>query len=88
MSIWFTLGLVAIIGAMNIICFFIGARTGQKVVKNEPIEVKTPVEIIKEKIEDRAVKREQQREQDIIDTIQHNIDIYDGTALGQKDMPR
>lgn len=88
MNIWFSLILIGIVGTMNILCFFIGARTGQKVIKNEPIVVKTPMEIVKEKIETRAAKREQEVQDEVIDTIQHNIDIYDGTAMGQKDIPR
>lgn len=88
MNIWYSLGLVGIVGTMNILCFFIGARVGQKAVKNEPIIVKTPMEIVKEKIETRANKKEQEKQDELIDTIQHNIDIYDGTALGQKDLPR
>lgn len=88
MNIWFSLILIGIVGTMNILCFFIGARVGQKVIKNEPVVVKTPMEVVKEHIDKRATKREQEKEQDLIDTIQHNIDIYDGTALGQKDIPR
>lgn len=88
MTIWMCLVLIGIVGLMNIICFYIGAKTGQKVVNKEPLEIKTPVEVIKEHIEQREIKKEQEQEQDIIDTIQHNIDIYDGTALGQKDIPR
>lgn len=88
MNIWFSLGLIGIVGTMNILCFFIGARIGQKVVKNEPIAIKTPTEVIKEKIETKAAKREQEKQDELIDTIQHNIDIYDGTAIGQKDIPR
>ena len=88
MTIWMCLVLIGVVGLMNIICFYIGAKTGQKVVNKEPLEVKTPVEAIKEHIEQREIKKEQEREQDLIDTIQHNIDIYDGTALGQKEIPR
>lgn len=88
MAVWMTLVLVGIVGVMNIVCFYIGAKIGQKVVNKEPLEVKTPVETIKEHIDTRATKREQEKEQELIDTIQHNIDIYDGTAQGQKEIPR
>ena len=88
MTIWMILILIGIIGLMNIVCFYIGAKIGQKVVNKEPLIIKTPVEAVKERIETRAEKREQQKEQDLIDTIQHNIDIYDGTAMGQKEIPR
>lgn len=88
MTIWMILVLIGMIGLMNIVCFYIGAKIGQKVVKNEPLIIKTPMEAVKEKIEDRTYKREQEKQDEIIDTIQHNIDIYDGTTIGQKDLPR
>lgn len=88
MAIWMILILIGMIGLMNIVCFYIGAKIGQKVVNKEPLIIKTPVEVVKEKIETRAEKREQEKEQDVIDTIQHNIDIYDGTSIGQKEIPR
>lgn len=88
MAIWMILILIGMIGLMNIVCFYIGAKIGQKVVNKEPLIIKTPVEVVKEKIETRAEKREQEKEQDVIDTIQHNIDIYDGTSVGQKEIPR
>lgn len=88
MTIWMTLVLVSVVGLMNIVCFYIGAKTGQKVVNKEPLEIKTPMEAIKDHIEQKQTKKEQDKEQELIDTIQHNIDIYDGTAIGQKDIPR
>ena len=88
MAIWMILVLIGMICLMNIVCFYIGAKIGQKVVKNEPLIIKTPMEAVKEKIEDRAYKREQEKQDELIDTIQHNIDIYDGTTIGQKDLPR
>lgn len=88
MTIWMILVLIGMIGLMNIVCFYIGAKIGQKVVKNEPLIIKTPMEAVKEKIEDRTYKREQEKQDELIDTIQHNIDIYDGTTIGQKDLPR
>lgn len=88
MAIWMILVLIGMIGLMNIVCFYIGAKIGQKVVNKEPLIIKTPMEVVKEKIEDRAYKREQEKQDELIDTIQHNIDIYDGTTIGQKDLPR
>ena len=70
----------------NIICFFLGAKIGQKVVKNESIKIidKSPIEAIREKQENKELKRQQE----IDDVIKHNIDVYDGTPLGQRDIPR
>ncbi len=70
----------------NIICFFLGAKIGQMVVKNEPVRIidKSPIESIREKQDSKELKKQQE----IDDVIKHNIDVYDGTSLGQKDIPR
>lgn len=73
------------IGVMCILCFLIGARVGQKVVKGEDIKIiKSPVRVIEEIKE----SHEQQREIEKNRIIAENIDNYDGTGLGQKDVPR
>ena len=73
-------------GLLCLVCFVAGARVGQKVVKGEPIELPTinPLEIHRE----REAKKEAAREQDRIATIMSNIESYDGTGHGQKDVPR
>ena len=74
------------LGALNIVCFFVGAKIGQKVVRGEDINLPTlnPIEIIKE----RKDKKEAEWEQERINTILQNIEAYDGTANGQKEVPR
>jgi hypothetical protein len=76
--------LLAVMGAVNIACFIIGAKVGQKVVKGEDIELPTinPMEIIRE----RQDKKQAQMEQDKLDTIMRNIEAYDGTGKGQEDV--
>ena len=78
--------MIAIVGALNIVCFLIGAKVGQKVVKGEPIEIPSinPMEAIRDR-EDKKVSR---KEQEKIDAILHNVEVYNGTPLGQKDIPR
>ena len=80
------IALVLTVGAMCIVCFVIGARVGQKVVKGEDIKLPNinPLEAYKQ----HESKREQQKEQDRINTILKNIDSYDGTGIGQEDVPR
>ena len=70
----------------NISCFIIGAVVGMKVSRGERIEVPNlnPVKAI----EERQAKKEAEHEQSKIDTIMENIERYDGTAYGQKDVPR
>lgn len=71
------------IGIMNILCFLIGAKTGQKVIKGESIELPNanPIKVMETIKEDRR----QKKEEEIENTNRYNIDNYDGTGLGQKD---
>lgn len=77
---------ILVVGTLDIVCFFIGAKVGQTVSRGETIEVPTinPIKIYNEHID----RKEQENEQKRIDTILHNIENYDGTANGQKDVPR
>lgn len=77
--------IILITGALNIACFFIGAKVGQKVVKGEPIEAPNlnPMKAYREIQEKRAVAEEQQK----IDAIMRNIERYDGSGHGQEDIP-
>ena len=81
-----TLILIISIGIMTILCFFIGAKVGQKVVKGETIEMPKiePIKAIREYNESKEVVKQQERER----IINENIDNYDGTSLGQQDVPR
>lgn len=76
--------LVAIVSAFNVMCIIVGAKIGQKVARDETIELPkpNPMKAIRELQDKREANREQQR----IDTILHNIDTYDGTGNGQKDV--
>ncbi len=78
--------LILLTGALNVVCFLIGANVGQKVDKGEPIELPTinPIKAIRER-EDRRIA---DKEQNKLDTILQNIENYNGTSQGQKDVPR
>lgn len=78
--------LVLVVGAMCIGCFYVGARVGQKVVKGE--EVKLPEIDPAKAWREREERKEAQKEQEKIDTILYNIENYNGSAAGQKDVPR
>lgn len=80
------LAVCVVFGATNILCFLTGAKVGQAVQKGETIETPSvnPVKAIREREE----KREAQREADRLATILENIEKYDGTDAGQKDVPR
>ena len=77
--------LLLVMGAVNIACFLIGAKIGQKTAKGEAIELPTvnPMELVQEHREKRAA----QEERDKVETILRNIESYDGTGYGQEDVP-
>ena len=80
--------LIIAVGALNIACFFIGAKVGQRVAKGESVELPTlnPVKAVKEHNEKKQAEKEAEREQEKINTIMENINNYDGTPNGQKDV--
>jgi hypothetical protein len=77
--------LILAIGFICMACFLMGARVGQAVAKGEKVELPiNPMLSAKE----RQTKQEAEFEQNRLDTILHNIDRYDGTSDGQKEVPR
>lgn len=71
-------------GVMNILCLVIGAKVGMSVTKGEEIKMPnlSPLQAYKE----HSKKREVEKEQSKLDTILQNIERYDGTSQGQKDV--
>lgn len=83
-----TIILIISIGIMNILCFFIGAKIGQKVIKGEEIKAPdisklNPMNIQKKREEKYEVEKEKSK----LETILRNIERYDGTDTGQEDVP-
>lgn len=78
--------IIAAVAASNIVCFMVGAKVGQTVSKGEEVRLPTvnPLEAVRE----HNAKKEAQYQQSKIDTILSNIESYDGTGNGQKDIPR
>lgn len=78
--------LISIACFFNVVSFFIGAKVGQKVVRGETLEtpLKSPLKFVSEAKEQFEYRKEQER----LQTISDNIDNYDGTSIGQKDIPQ
>lgn len=78
--------LLIIMGAVNIFCFMVGAKVGQQVAKGESVEMPSlsPLEAVRK----HEAKKEAQHQQDRLDTIMENLETYDGTSYGQKEVPR
>jgi hypothetical protein len=83
MSALETLILIIGVGLMNVLCFLIGAKTGQKASKGEEITLPNlnPIEVVREHEE----TKQQKKEEDNFNTMLENIEVYDGTSIGQKD---
>lgn len=75
------------LGFICMACFLLGAKVGQSVSKGEDV-LRNPIEAAQEHREKREAKQEAKVEQDRLETIMRNIERYDGTSLGQEDVPR
>ena len=75
---------IVVMGAVNVLCFLVGAKVGQTVSKGGEVKLPSvsPVEAVKEHIN----KREAKIEMDKIDKIMQNIERYDGSPNGQIDV--
>lgn len=82
--------LVVLVCLSNITCLIVGVKVGQKANQREtfiPINVEkpkfpNPVEKVKSFKESQEIKKEQEAIEDML----YNIDVYDGTSLGQRDI--
>ncbi len=81
---WIAL-LLLLTGANSIVCFMLGAKLGQTVSKGE--EIKLPNLNPLDAYRAHEARREAEVEQEIHDTILQNVECYDGTSNGQKDVP-
>lgn len=81
-----TILIILTVGILNVGCFLIGAKVGQKVDKGEPIEIPylNPMKAHRE----RENRLQAEREADKLATIMQNIESYDGTSNGQKEVSR
>ena len=86
MDILSILTTIIAVSTLNIACFFIGAKVGQKVVKGETLVLPSlnPAEAIKEHNSRKEAERQQKRDEIIL----RNIEQYDGTPFGQEEVPR
>lgn len=74
--------LALVVSTLNIVCFFIGANIGQKSVKGEDIKLPN----LYKSAAEYQNRKEAKKQQDKVDTILQNIENYDGTGRGQKDV--
>jgi hypothetical protein len=78
----FTVYLI-IYGISIFIAFYMGASTREK-----KVVIPNPIKMVEQKKEIKKIEKEIQKQDEIYKTIADNIDSYNGTAEGQKDIPR
>lgn len=71
----------------NILCFYIGARIGQNIIRDEDVTLPNPVTEVKEQVQEYREKRKAKEDQEQLDVILANIERYDGTGYGQREVP-
>lgn len=76
--------IMLVMGAVNVLCFVVGAKVGQAVSKGETVKMPSvnPLQAVREHNE----KKQAEMDQDKLDTILRNIECYDGTGRGQEDV--
>lgn len=79
-----TIGIVLVMGVLMLLSFYIGAKTAQKASRGEEIKLPNinPVRAFEE-YQDSKMIEQAEREKNI---MLENIDNYDGSGLGQKDV--
>ena len=81
------MGTLIVFGIFVTTSFVIGVYLGQKLNRNEKIEV-NPIKVVEEHIEENKIKKEIKEETSKLEIMLDNIDNYDGTGIGQKDIPK
>lgn len=72
------------VGTLAIVCFSFGVSVGQKTAKGEEIDV--PMFNPLKAYEGRKNRKKAEEEADKLEKIMQNIETYDGTGNGQKDV--
>lgn len=81
--------LIMMVGVFNLLSFYLALKMNNKpVIEKEKKNVTiNPVKIYKTAKEKRKIEEEKQKKQEILKANLENIENYDGTPLGQKDIP-
>ena len=80
--------LCTIFGVFILFAFAKGIELGQRLNRNERIEIKSPVAVTSEKIKEHKTNKTLAEEQEIMKINLENIDNYNGSSLGQKEIPK
>lgn len=82
-----TILIILVVCIANILCFYIGAKIGQAIIRDEDIKMPNPVTAMQEHAQKQREQRKSREDQEQLDVILANIENYDGTGYGQRDVP-
>ena len=82
-----TILIILVVCIANILCFYIGAKIGQAIIREEDVTLPNPVTAVQEHVQAQREKRKSREDQEQLDVILENIENYDGTSFGQRDVP-
>lgn len=82
-----TILLIITIGLINALMFILGAKVGQKVIRQEPIEL-NPIKAVNKAITEHKEIKAKEEEDEYYKALYSNIDNYTGDSIGQVDIPR
>jgi hypothetical protein len=76
------------VGILVLVSYYLGARIGQKVAKNEDLTevIPHPIREYRERKREERDQEEEREKAHRYDTIMKNIDNYDGSGVGQEDV--
>lgn len=77
---------ILITSLSNIACVLLGAKLFGRANTGEVKSIPNPVEFIKSRKESNEIQKEYEQQQEEFKTMMHNIDVYDGTSAGQKEV--
>ena len=75
-----------IYGISMCIAFSLGASVREEKTEKKKVTL-NPVKIIEQKKIEKEIKKEIDKQDEIMKAIEFNIDNYNGTAMGQKQIP-
>lgn len=81
--------LVFIVGTLNLLSFYLGSKTKNQNMNNKEIQI-NPMKVYKKYKEEKKQDEEKEKfvkEQEQTKIMIENIENYDGTGMGQKDIP-
>ena len=81
-----TIVICALFGIFILISFITGLSYGVKLRNNDKIETINPIKTLNNAIKNKKAQTKEEEKNQELETMLENIDNYDGTEIGQKEI--